>query len=140
MVALRLSGEGEGAVQGKSRTMEFGLFSWWQRKRIQATVRLSGRPLHIHRVTNPYHAVSIEAGAACQPTAQKFGGQRFLSAEAPPLPQPSCNARACECRYVHHEDRRDPHDRRHRNIWDPISRLARGANRRVSHGRRATDH
>ena len=121
--------------------MEFNLFSWWQRKRIQAAVRLSGRPMHFHRVTNPYQAVSIKAGPGCHATAQKFRGQRFLSGEAPPLPQPTCNLRACECRYVHHEDRRNLDDRRHRDIfWDQNSRLAKGANRRVSLGRRATDH
>jgi hypothetical protein len=120
--------------------MQFSLFSWWQRKRIQATVRLSGRPMHFHRVTNPYHAVSIKAGQGCRRTAQKLRGQRFLAGEAPPLPQPTCNVSACTCRYVHHEDRREVDDRRLRDIWDPNSRLATGADRRVSHGRRATDH
>jgi hypothetical protein len=119
--------------------MEFDLRSWWHRKRIQATVRLSGRPMHFHHVTNPYHAVSIKGGPACYQTAQKFGSQRFLSAEAPPLPQPTCNVRACECRYVHHEDRRDGLDRRQRDVWALNSGLAKGGGRRASHGRRLTD-
>jgi hypothetical protein len=120
--------------------MEFNLFSWWQRKRIQATVQLSGRPMHFHHVTNPYHAVSIKAGPGCHQTAQKYGGQRFLSGEAPSLPQPGCDVRACECRYAHHEDRRDGSDRRQRDVWALSSELATGGGRRVSHGRRVTDH
>ena len=120
--------------------MEFNLFSWLQRKRIQATVQLSGRPMHYHHVTNPYHAVSIKAGPGCHQTAQKYGGQRFLSGEAPSLPQPGCDVRACECRYAHHEDRRDGSDRRQRDVWARSSELATGGGRRVSHGRRVTDH
>lgn len=122
--------------------MEFNLLSWWQRKRIQATVQLSGRPMHFHRVTNPYHAVSIKAGSCCHQTAQKYGRQRFLSGEAPPLPQPTCNVGACECRYVHHEDRRDGADRRQqdqRDVWALGSQLAKDGGRRASHGRRLTD-
>jgi hypothetical protein len=123
--------------------MDFNLLSWWHRKRIQATVRLSGRPMHFHHVTNPYHAVSIKAGSGCLQTAQKYGSQRFLSGEAPPLPQPTCNARSCECRYVHHEDRRDGLDRRQRDerdVWALGSQLTKEAGRRRSHGRRVTDH
>ena len=120
--------------------MDFNLFSWWQRKRIQATVRLSGRPMHFHHVTNPFHAVSIKAGSSCSQTARKYGGQRFLSGEAPTLPQPTCNTRACECRYVHHEDRREGVDRRQRDVWALSAQFAKDAGRRRSHGRRVTDH
>jgi hypothetical protein len=120
--------------------MDFNLMSWWHRKRIQATVQLSGRPMQFHHVTNPYHAVSIKAGTRCQQTAQKYGRQRFLSGEAPQLPQPTCDARACECRYVHHEDRRDGFDRRQRDVWAAGSQLAKSGGRRASHGRRVTDH
>ena len=120
--------------------MVFNLSTWWHRKRIQAAMRLSGRPVQAHRVTNPYHAVSIKAGPSCYQTAQQFGSRRFLAGEAPPLPQPTCNVKACECRYLHHEDRRDGFDRRHRDVWDPSSRLAKGGDRRGSHGRRMTDH
>jgi hypothetical protein len=119
--------------------MEFNLRSWWYRKRIQATVQLSGRPMHFHHVTNPYHAVSIKGGPGCYQTAQNFGNQRFLSNEAPPLPQPTCNVGACECRYVHHEDRRDGVDRRKRDVWALNSELAKGGGRRASHGRRMSD-
>ena len=120
--------------------MGFDLSSWFLRRRIDAEVRTSGRPVEHRRIANPYHAVSIKAGMRCQQTAQKYGRQRFLSGEAPQLPQPTCDARACECRYVHHEDRRDGFDRRQRDVWAASSQLAKSGGRRASHGRRVTDH
>jgi hypothetical protein len=116
------------------------LSSWWHRSRVKSEVQRSGRPVAIHRVTNPYHAVSIAAGPKCRRTAEKFGERRFLSLEAPPLPQPTCDTLACRCRYVHHEDRRDGSDRRHRDVWDPAAQLAKGGDRRRGQGRRSTDH
>jgi hypothetical protein len=94
--------------------------------------------MRVHRVIHPYHAVSIEAGPSCRQTAEKYRDQRFLSSEAPLLPQPTCDANACECRYVHHEDRRDGCDRRHRVVVNGDSQLSR--DRRTSRGRRVTDH
>jgi len=119
--------------------MMFNLPSWWHGKRVQAEVQFSGRTVQAHRVTNPYHGVSIKAGPSCHQTAQKYGSRRFLAGEVPPLPQPTCSVEACECRYRHHEDRRDEYDRRHRDNWDPNSRLAQRGDRRGSHGRRVTD-
>ena len=119
--------------------MEFSLAAWWQRKRVMAAVRASGRPVEVHRVTNPYHAVSIQAGPSCAETKMRYDGVRFLSKDAPPIPLPSCDRWSCSCRYVHHEDRRSGVDRRHRDVWEPASRLARGGDRRRSSGRRVTD-
>ena len=118
----------------------FNLSSWLHRRHVQAEVRLSGRPVQAHRVNNPYHAVSIEAGASCRQTAMMYGGHRYLSPEAPVIPLPTCDIKNCRCRYVHHEDRRDDLDRRCRNVFDPNAELAKGGDRRGSHGRRVTDH
>jgi hypothetical protein len=120
--------------------MVFSLSSWLHRKHVQAEVRLSGRQVQAHRVTNPWHAVSIKAGASCTQTALKYGGRRYLSREAPVIPLPTCDAKHCRCRYVHHDDRRDDVDRRHRNVFDPNAQGAKGGDRRGSHGRRVTDH
>jgi hypothetical protein len=120
--------------------MAFSMSSWLHRKRVEAEVRFSGRTVQAHRVTNPYHAVSIKAGPSCHQTAQKYGSRRFLDGEAPPLPQPTCGSDACECRYVHHEDRRAKYDRRQSDIWGASALLARGGDRRVRRGRRVTDH
>lgn len=119
--------------------MEFNVAAWWHRKRVKTAVQMSGRPVQVHRVTNPYHAVSIEAGPYCAETKNRYGGVRFLSKEAPPIPLPSCNRANCGCRYVHHEDRRAGIDRRHRDVWEPASPLARRGDRRRNSGRRVTD-
>jgi len=137
---MNLRGKGEAPLKdGRGSAMVFNLSSWWHRRRVLAEVRFSGRAVQAHRVTNPYHAVSIKAGPNCNETAQMYGGKRFLSGEAPPLPQPTCDATACECRYLHHDDRRDGFDRRHRDVWNPNSQLAKVGDRRRSHGRRVTD-
>lgn len=119
--------------------MAFNLSAWLYRKRVQAEVQYSGRPVQAHRVMNPYHAVSIKAGTSCRRTAEAYAGRRFLSAEAPPLPMPTCDSRNCRCRYVHHDDRRAGADRRHRDVGNRNIALAKGGDRRSSRGRRATD-
>jgi len=55
---------------------------------------------------NVYHAVSIKSGPRCCQTAKSMSGVRFLSKQAPRLPLPQCDAASCECKYLHHEDRR----------------------------------
>lgn len=120
--------------------MAFSFMSWIRRKRVLAEMPYSGRSVLAHRATNPYHAVSIKAGPACAQTKQQYGGRRFLSAEAPLLPLPTCDAAACRCQYVHHEDRRAESDRRLLDVWNPNARFAEGGDRRRLRGRRATDH
>lgn len=59
-----------------------------------------------------FHAVSIKVtGMACA-AAKQLTGQRFLATEAPRLPLPGCTAADCNCRFVHHKDRRSGKDRR----------------------------
>ena len=55
-----------------------------------------------------FHAVEIRAkNDACQ-AAQDTNGERYLSAEAPPLPLSQCDRPdRCQCRYRHYEDRRN---------------------------------
>ena len=60
----------------------------------------------------PFHAVSIKHAADACAAARDLSGKRFLSAEAPTLPLPDCDAGNCDCRFVHHGDRRHPNDRR----------------------------
>jgi hypothetical protein len=120
--------------------MAFNLMSWWHRQRVLVEVTMSGREVQTHRVTNPYHAVSIKAGPSCVQTKLKYGSRRFLSAEAPPLPLPTCDVTACICQYAHHDDRRAEPDRRLQDVWNPNARLAEGGDRRRLRGRRVTDH
>jgi hypothetical protein len=119
--------------------MAFDLSSWWRRERTQAEVRMRGRSVNAERVTNPYHSVSIVAGASCSQTALRYGGRRYLIQEAPSIPLWSCDSRNCRCRYLHHQDRRDGSDRRRRDASDAPTRIPKGGDRRGSYGRRATD-
>lgn len=118
--------------------MGFSLSSWFFRKRVQAEVELSGRPVQTHRVVNPYHAVSIIPGPRSCEASQKMQGVRFLSNEAPKLPLPGCGTVNCKCRYAHHTDRRESSDRRNRDVWNPLVAVSMN-DRRHSRGRRITD-
>jgi len=65
-----------------------------------------------HSGNAEYHAVSIKiSGKGCK-AAQELSGRRFLSTAAPKLPLPECDVLDCNCRFVHHKDRRSGKDRR----------------------------
>ena len=64
------------------------------------------------KTAEPYHAVTIKAGAESCEGAKQLAGVRFLSASAPRLPLPNCSQPACLCHYIHHADRRVGKDRR----------------------------
>lgn len=64
-----------------------------------------------------YHAVSLKFPPSACDAAKAMEGERYLSAEAPNIPLPECDAATCKCRYVHHKDRRGRDDRR--NPWGP---------------------
>ena len=118
--------------------MGFNLSSWIFSKRVQAEMQLSGRPVQVHRVVNPFHAVEIVPGSNCCQAARQLAGTLFLSREAPALPLPHCEVAACRCRYAHHVDRRTGDDRRNRDLWAVVVAQKTGE-RRASRGRRITD-
>jgi hypothetical protein len=68
--------------------------------------------------------------------AREFEGIRFLSSEAPMLPLDRCTQSTCQCRYVHHDDRRSQRDRR---VQFPNPHAVRNGERRQGTGRRITD-
>ena len=59
-----------------------------------------------------FHAVSLKVGRTACAAANEMTGRRFLSAAAPRLPLPDCDVLECNCRFVHHKDRRSGKDRR----------------------------
>lgn len=59
-----------------------------------------------------YHAVSIKFSSSACDAAKEMEGRRFLSTAAPRLPLAGCQALNCNCRFVHHKDRRSGQDRR----------------------------
>ena len=68
--------------------------------------------VRVNKGNTAYHAVSIKlSGHACK-SAEEMTGRRFLSTAAPKLPLPGCDVLDCNCRFVHHKDRRAGHDRR----------------------------
>jgi hypothetical protein len=117
--------------------MSFDISSWFLRRRIDAEVRTSGRPVEHRRIANPYHAVSIETGSRACAAAQAIEGQRFLSTAAPMLPLKGCGSTTCQCRYVHHNDRRNNQRDRRVNFANPHAHTR--AERRSGGGRRIND-
>jgi len=88
---------------------------------------------------SPFHAVEIRArNNACQ-AAQDTNGERYLSAEAPPLPLGQCDRPdRCQCRYQHYEDRRND-SRRGTESGLAAQHDAERVERRKLRGRRAED-
>ena len=116
--------------------MPFNLSTWLMRTKFDAQARLSGMPMEQRRVVNPYHAVGIAPGAGCCKAVADLKGRRFLSASAPRIPLPDCDAASCRCRFVHFDDRRSGDDRRKLAV-NPAGHLM-GERRRGS-GNRNTD-
>ncbi len=117
--------------------MAFKLSNWLLRRRIDAQARETGRPVEHRRISNPYHAVSIEPGSRACAAALAAGDSRFLSSSAPKLPLQGCTRPVCECRYEHYNDRRNSgHDRRV-NFANPHGHMM--TDRREGGGRRIND-
>jgi hypothetical protein len=116
--------------------MSFSLSEWLMRRRIGAEVRNAGARVEHSRIANPYHAVSIETGSRACDEAQARDGRRYLSSAAPMLPLRGCTQATCQCRYVHHKDRRSAHDRRN-NFVNPHAHSMN--ERRAGSGRRIND-
>ncbi len=116
--------------------MSFSLSEWLMRRRIGAEVRNAGARVEHSRIANPYHAVSIEAGNRACAEANARDGRRYLSTAAPMLPLRGCTQASCQCRYVHHKDRRMNRERR-MLLHNPHAHKM--SDRRISTGRRISD-
>jgi len=93
------------------------------------------------RAGNPFHAVSVHPAATSCLAAETIRGQRFLSEQAPALPLEACTATSCNCRYVHHVDRRRGNGDR-RGVGpaeEGFLGFAGSLDRRADKGRRASD-
>jgi len=98
------------------------------------------KPAPAKKVPQNFHAVTIVAGsrACAEARALEDGRKRFLSRQAPVLPLKNCDCTRCECRYVHHEDRRKG-PRRTRDFGVSIAAYDGPDNRKVKRGRRKSD-
>lgn len=101
--------------------------------------QLSGRSGRNHRISNPWHAVSVVTGVYACDAAVALRDQRVLSADAPQLPLSNCQEPGtCTCHYRHHADRRSER-RRARDNGFPNREYAGVDRRSAKRGRRATD-
>jgi len=88
---------------------------------------------------SPFHAVEIRCTKNACHAAQDTHGERYLSAEAPPLPLDKCDRPdRCRCRYQHYKDRRDD-SRRAVEIGLPTQSDPERVERRQVEGRRSED-
>jgi len=92
-----------------------------------------------------YRAVSIDSGLYPCAAVDQLGDRRFFPDKAPMIPLPGCSAsKNCECRYRHHDDRRDPDNERRidniitaQQIGEQLTNKFSGRERRKYHkGRR----
>jgi hypothetical protein len=110
-----------------------------ERTPVRATTHLTIFRLSYRQMRSPWHSVSIVTTPASCHTARALRGVRFLSAEAPRLPLPTCSAdRMCPCAYKHHDDRRGK-PRRTDELTGFRRPIAGSAERRQQRGRRSTD-
>jgi hypothetical protein len=117
--------------------VDFNFSRWSLGTLFQLKSKVQGQPVEDHRVVNPYHAVSVRPGRYACGSVLQLQGVRFLSSDAPRLPLTGCNADKCNCRYQHHEDRREV-DRRQNDVWGSGPSWM-GQERRRSRGRRSDD-
>lgn len=82
-----------------------------------------------------YRAVSIHRDHVACDAAKKLVDERFLVGQTPMLPLDECDKTECNCRYTHHDDRRES-TRDRRSIKDST---APEAEHRHSGSRRRTD-
>ena len=89
------------------------LLLWLYVRRRQSNVATKTEaPAGVSQKSTAYHAVSLKfASNACQ-AARDMEGRRFLSSAAPRLPLADCDVLECNCRFVHHKDRRTGNERR----------------------------
>ena len=93
------------------------------------------------RISNPWHAVSVQCSAPACAASRDVQKSRFLATEAPKLPLVSCsNPLGCKCVYRHHDDRRAG-PRRTIERGSPLrgGSFYPGEERRGTGGRRRTD-
>ena len=86
-----------------------------------------------------FHAVSVRTGPQSCRAAKQVKEVRYLSQDAPALPLPGCEQRRqCQCRYRHHDDRREG-PRRDKDVGLPGIFWTLTERREPRMGRRATD-
>ena len=87
-----------------------------------------------------WRAVEIRPGLIACSGITKIANKVYLASDAPDLPLGTCSENACQCKYLHLDDRRSGEDRR-----SPITQIGAffaeddNDDRRITTGRRAAD-
>ncbi|MFO1304614.1 MAG: hypothetical protein U1F54_12845 [Burkholderiales bacterium] len=66
----------------------------------------SGQGRGPKRTPKNFHCVEVRYPRNACEAVKRIGAKRFLPGEAPDIPVPGCDADKCDCRFVHHDDRR----------------------------------
>lgn len=69
-----------------------------------AKTAASRKPAAEHR---PFRSISIKCGPGACEEALALGQRRFLAGRVGKLPLAGCTSTNCNCKFVHHPDRRD---------------------------------
>ncbi len=90
------------------------LLAWLliRRRSASAVEKQESAPPPVSHKSTEFHAVSIRFESNACKAARQMEGRRFLSSAAPRLPLPECDVLECNCRFIHHKDRRTGRDRR----------------------------
>ncbi|MDJ0905483.1 MAG: hypothetical protein QNI96_05645 [Woeseiaceae bacterium] len=83
-----------------------------RRRNASAAKKAESAAPRVSQESTRFHAVSIRFESNACKAARAMEGRRFLSNAAPRLPLPECDVLECNCRFVHHKDRRTGRDRR----------------------------
>ncbi|MEM9254319.1 MAG: hypothetical protein AAGA91_02665 [Pseudomonadota bacterium] len=113
-----------------------------KRPRLQAPRKAKGDARASIKQASRWRATSILYGEEACTAVKVLSRSRFLDSEkrTPMLPLPDCDAAQCDCRYAHHEDRRDSDfDRRLTNMKTRLYADASEERRSDSRGRRDSD-
>lgn len=86
-----------------------------------------------------FHAVTIELDPHACPAVREYDGETLLSKDAPVLPLAECDQASCQCRFVHHDDRRRQPRRGYQSDLARIASLGANDERRARAGRREDD-
>ena len=88
-----------------------------------------------------YKSVSIVCDSSACEAAESLMDKQFLTHEAPVVPLPDCTSTHCECKYIHHQDRRKQTiDRRAPVALNTdTSEQSDRSDRRCNNGRRRSD-
>ena len=80
----------------------------------------SKKPIKV--VHGKYHCVTVAYSDAACKAVKELSGKRILSSEAPIFPLSSCDSEHCDCRFQHHEERREEERRdAYHRTFDEIS-------------------